>query len=731
MPDISLPGPNLIKGYESGGQGNYESADAPWQALGSLGGTISNVADQGIQMLVRAKHADTRTRANEMELELSGIHSAFTNEIAANPGADPKNFLPEYAKRLDVARKKWIKAGASPDEAEVLNSRFNEFAQKSTYAVERDSLMAIAKNERTSIGNLLDHAERTGDEDLRTRALEDAKGVFAPAEQERIATESDQRVLFNRVSKDIDNDPLLMERELDSKEFADENSTLGYENIEKLKGHAETKANRYRSDFSNEMIVSGQQPTLEELQHMADAGQLSPSQHAQWATKVRNQEVAPVSDPAIYNEAYGQIVSYDPAKDPTGRTEATLRTSIAAMSLPPAEIQQLNSKLTDMVRVGKAQPKNQHEAAFSGKIGTDFTRGDFGKYRFPVDSDNDPSTPPTFPINPAAYDASWKLRGKFEDQWRGIIAGMPADAKFEEVSKAYDALKSSFKGEMPMPDLQFSKPKPLPFVPGTTYQNLPGKRASFGGQSIKGPGIPFTGAAATAFGGANDPDDNGLSAFGGKTGEGGKEGTAIPQAILAAQFPGRPKEWLAENVRTVVVGPDGVKHTMPVVDLGTAESVWQRAGRPTLDLTPGAVKRVGGKVSYTQDGKMSGVKGLDSLDFSVVSIDTGGKKLTGMSWNDARQVWFDKNRPTSNQQIDNSLIALRDAWAKAQMDAPPDRSAKLKAPDASVEDRQPPEGDAPEKLPGRDPDPDAWKTQGPIDVPEAQIDPGNYSLPVR
>jgi hypothetical protein len=76
---------------------------------------------------------------------------------------------------------------------------------------------------------------------------------------------------------------------------------------------------------------------------------------------------------------------------------------------------------------------------------------------------------------------------------------------------------------------------------------------------------------------------------------------------------------IRQRVKDVLL-VDEVARVLPVVDLGTAEWVWQRAGRPTLDLTEGAAKELGGQPVY-QGGKLTGLKGLDNLQFSVVSVD--------------------------------------------------------------------------------------------------------------
>lgn len=464
----------------------------------------------------------------------------------------------------------------------------------------------------------------------------------------------------------IEADPLAAESQLSSKDFASKYPNLDQRAIDRLKGEAEQKANAYRSDFANDLIISGVSPSLDDLKAMEESGQISKSIHAQWANRIRS-NVEPPHDPAVYEETFEQIMGYNPGSDPSGQALAMLRNRVASLNLPKSDVQTLNAKLNDRLDTNNSDtPKGKQEAAFASRIRSDFQRGDFGKFRIFADHDNDRLPPQQEVIKPEDWDKAWKMRGEFAEQWRRIYESMPPDASFDQIDKAYSSLKQSFQSKKPKPALNFGKPPALDFDPDTTL-NLT-KPKTFGGLPVKQPGGTYTGAAATVFGGPNDPNDNGKSAFGGKTGDGAKQGTAIPQALLESKFPGKDKAWLANNVRTVVRTPAGIAQVFPVVDLGTAEWVWQKNQRPTLDLTEGAARSIGGRPVYDDQGKLKGLQGLDNIDFAVVSIDIGDNDLAGLSWEDAKRAWFKQNKPRSMESAGNSLIALRDAWHLAQLE---------------------------------------------------------------
>ena len=642
---------------------------APAVALGNAAESIYRVSDQFHDTAVKLQKLENGRIVSEKRQQLARDYGEFSVELQkdldpASRMSKTQDFLTNYKGQMDSED---LPPAARAD----LLEHYDKFATNMTIGQAEDSARLGLRRAGAAFDNELNLAATSNDREMAMRAVGTAveTGAVLPEEGEEALRKFDELAAFRAQQSAIQENPIETLRQLDDPDFLKQNPFLSPEKHEQLRGEAEQQANRYRADFANDQIISGVVPTLEELQTMADNGLIDKSTHARWASKLR-EDVKPQMDPAIYEETYGQIMAYDPARDPSGRVEAQLRGWIGSQALPETSIKELNERLTKRLNPEDVKkPKSVHASAFSSKIATDFNRGDWGQFRFPVDHDKDPFTAPVLRVTQGEYDKAWKLRGQFTDQWRAILDTLPDDASFEVVNGQYEALKTTYKDKKPLPDLKLpstSSSAPAEFDPEAVYRKTQ-PAGNFGGQPIKPPGVPYKGASATVFGGANDPADNGQSAFGGKTGTGGREGTAIPQDLLKAKFPGKDKDWIAANVRTVVKDPQGVMHTLDVADFGTAEWVWQRAGRPTLDLTEGAVKQMGGQVLY-RDGKQVGVKGLDNLDFSVVSIDTG-KPLAGLSWQDAKSAWFATNKPPNYEAANTSMIALRDAWAKAQATA--------------------------------------------------------------
>ena len=670
LPQIPGLQPTAINAPEASSQ----AAMAPAHALGNVAEAIAGVSDHFQQAAQRVNQMENGRLLSEKRQQLYTEYTNFQLELNRDP--DPasrikktQDFFTNFKGNIDDPQ-------LPQDVQYQFRNHFDEFATKAMIRQGEDSANLAAKRGMLTLDNEINSGIKTKSPQTVENAVSTAlqSGFILPEQADKIREQANKQFKVNAITEHIDRDPLASERALNDPKFSEDHPELDQQTTEHLKSIAEHKANRFRSDFADDVIVTGKTPTPQELQAMRDAGQLSASQHAQWLTQIRSTST-PLHDPALYETAYTQITAYNPARDPSGQTEAMLRNSIAAAALPPEDKKVLNDKLKEIINPTDSKtPKGKLEPEFAAKIHADFNQGEFGKFRFPMDDDNNPLTPPVMTVSPAEYTKAWALRGKFAEQWRGILGTMPSDASFEQINTAYDKLRKEYKDKKPLPTLNFSKPSPLGFDPDQTYNAT--KQQTFGGQSIKAPGGTYTNAMTTVFGGTNDPADNGKSAFGGQTGNNGKEGTAIPESLLETKFPGKSKAWIAENVRTVVKGPDGLTHVFPVVDFGTAEDVWTKNGAPTLDLTEGAARQMGGKPTYTKAGHLKGLSGIPAVDFSVVSIDTN-KKLSSLSWEEAKNAWFKQNAPRTTEQATNGMLALREAWNLAHAnEADPEETLK-------------------------------------------------------
>ena len=651
------------------------AAEAPARALGEVGQAIVGVSEQFQQTAEQVQKMENARMESEARMKMGTDYANFRVALEKDP--DPASRIKRTQEFFAQSKGIADDPKLPPVVRQSLLLHHDELATHGMINATADAAQLAVRRSTLAMQNEVDDAIKNRDRRGARAALDrfNDTGIPLPEEMVRMRRQTEFKLSVADWESAIKESPITVEKELADPEFLKKNPNLTPDAHEALQRRAEQEANRQRADFNNDLTIAGVDPSVDDIKEMVRANVMD---KATAARRIANINSAPVTsiDPAIYEETYGQIMAYDPATDPSGRVEAQMRAWIGSQRLPKQAISELNERFTEKIHpTDSKKPKSVHEAAFASKISVDFNRGDWGKFRFPVDTDNNPDTAPVMVVNAAEYEKAWKLRGEFAEQWRAVLKTFPDDVKFDQVQESYDKLKASFQDRKPVPEVRFTAPK-LAIDPEAVYRTIAPKAPVFGGQIVKPAGEAYQGAAATVFGGKNDAEDNGKSALGGDTGPGGREGCAIPQDILSKSFPNHVeivngsvtpegKEWVARNVRAVVRGPDGAAHVLPVADFGTAEHVWQKNGRPTLDVTEGAAKQLGGQVVYRKGGKQEGLTGLDRLDFAVVSIDTGGP-LAGKTWEQAKEAWFKVNKVRSMAAATNSLIALRDAWNQAQ-----------------------------------------------------------------
>jgi len=142
--------------------------------------------------------------------------------------------------------------------------------------------------------------------------------------------------------------------------------------------------------------------------------------------------------------------------------------------------------------------------------------------------------------------------------------------------------------------------------------------ATFGGVPIRAVDQWYESARGTVFGGGSDPEDNGIGAFGFRTGTGGREGVAIPQRVMA-ELTGTNDKSVHRQYKVEVLNRDtGERAVFEIVDRGPSERIWQRAGRAVVDLTEGAVAELGGRSHKNSRGQTIRTSGIDNLSFRII-----------------------------------------------------------------------------------------------------------------
>jgi hypothetical protein len=690
MPPVRIPEiPGLAHTPVNAPKVSQGAATAPARALGEVAAGIARLGQPFAEI------ADRTQRAENARLEIE-TRGAWNRQLAElNLKLQKESDPAEFTRQTDALLSQ-LKGGIDPSLPPAVRDRltreYSEFADRAMIGAAAESAKLAQKRARLALDNDVQMAANTGDRDLYMKARQTAtdSGILLPEEAVAMDREFSTRAIYQQLASKIDADPAAMEDLLEDTSSPEARAAveqLGPENLERLRRQAHIAANAERAELwdgvLNQALNDGPDQVIlakEELRRLAEEGSISPEQRAAYLNAYHG-ETPPPFDPQIYNEAFGAISTYDPANDPTGATLAQLRGSLATLQLPKESVAELRDRLND-----RAKPENPAAHKLSGDFAKltkeSFDGGRFGNWFSYRDHDDDWRTVDAKVINFADYGRALATKRRFTDTFETWLRNQGDEVDPVKAQETYDQLFERIV-------LDNDDPAAAPLVPGApplidfgrdvdkllgtpatgagkeTGATTGAKPATFGGQPVRPPGVFYRNARPTIFGGTKDPADNGLSAFGGTTGEGGREGVAIPLDILKATFPGKDKAWFAENVRAVVKTDDGRSAVLPLADLGTAEHIWQKNGRPVLDLTPGAVKQLGGRPIY-KDGKLAGIANIGSVSFALSTQNAGTEAdLRTLTWQQAQDSWFRAHKPTSADQIASGLAALKSAWLEA------------------------------------------------------------------
>jgi hypothetical protein len=673
------------------------AAAAPTAALGSLAQSIAEVGEAFRSVADQTQKNENARMESEARQRLAADYSQFQIDLEKDP--NPQSRISKTNAFLMAQRGTPDAPEYPPQVRDSLRLHFNSFADQATTRAGEQAASLTAKRATLALSNELEAAKETGNLDGFEKAITTGEqaGIILPEQRQRMEKDFKRTVAFNGAVKIIDAEPITALESLEDPAFLKllkQHSDLDSDSVQRLRNYAEPLANRSKAELWDNVLnasIDGNIITAEELKGLAEDGMISPEQRAQYLSTYHGPG-KPEFDATIYEDAFSVISRYSPDQDPTGATLAQLRGQLATLPLPAESLKELSKRLTDRATPPKPEAKKRHrlEGDFQARTDQHFEEGKFGnwfKYDFPRDAAGNqiPGKEQTKVIQATDWSKALTTKRRFLDQWGAYLENSPDGIDPTEAEKVYQTIFEKVVldsdealptgGGLPPapPAVEFNDIDGLLGTPGEppATSRLPTQSSTFGGIPILPPGRFYQDAKPTVFGGKSDPDDNGLSAFGGTTGAGGKEGVAIPHDVLKATFPGKDKAWFEKNVRVAVRTTDGRKAVMPVADLGTAAWVWKKNGTPTLDLTPGAVKQLGGSVIYDDAGKMVGVKGIGNLSFALTTDSAGPEAdLSRMTWEDASAAWFKDKRPRAPEQIASGLAALRHAWNYAQVQAP-------------------------------------------------------------
>lgn len=650
------------------------AAAAPARALQSVARGIQDIGQPFAQLAGDLQRQENARQESEFRQRTTLDFNALLTDLEKNP--DPVARTQAVAGFLQDRRHQLDGLEAAPAVRDRLTRYFDSFATSATIEARRDAAQLQTTRTRLALENEYEAALANGDRAGAEAVIGTmrAEGITLPEQADQLERETARQFAFRDALREIDAEPLMAPDLFQGDEWRDAFPDLTEEDATRLRRHATQRGNQAKADFWNDVqneALSGTVLSADDLEELAETGVISARQRAAYL-RAYHTSAPPQFDPAIYNAAHEAIQGYSPANDPTGAGIATIRSQLATLPLPKDHVRELAKRLDDRLKTTD-DPDHKLAPQFSDAIKKAWNAGEFGGWTDFDDHDNNQWTEPKESFNLSDYNDAANLRRKFNEAWDAYLGAAPPDVTYEEAKTTFDSLFDRIvrdKQSLPTRDLFPTIPPPVDF--GGDIDSLLGipaapapetgreTSATFGGQPIRPPGVMYRGAVGTVFGGANDPADSGVTATGESSA--GRAGVAIPKAILDQNFPGKDKKWLAENVRAVVTTPAGSRYVFPWIDYGTAEWVWEKNGRPTLDLTQEAAQEMGAQVILDRSGQIAGVEGLERLDFAIVSTATS-QPATGRPWQTFWNDWFQENRPKHAEQADTALEALLDRHA--------------------------------------------------------------------
>ena len=693
MPIIPMLAP--VQGRLDPAAPSTRAAMAPGLAVAGIGQAITDLAAPFAAKAEQIRKLEDA--GDEFKIRAGWEQAAAKTEADLETNPDPMARIKATESLIADQRTKLAGAQGSERTRERAGLQFQEWEHSTRMRAANKAAKLTQQRTGEAFNLEWAAANKSGDRSQALRAIETRKAndLVTPEAEQAMLEDFDRNASTERFMKELDVEPITAISHLESEEFATENPALGPDDIRRLRRHAEPIANRSKADLWDKVLnqsLDGNLVSQESIKEMAESGMISPEQRAGYLATYWGPK-APTFDPTLYEDAFSVISGYNPAKDETGATLAQLRAQLGTLPLPKESLQELSSRLTTRANPAEPKAKKRHrlQADFQQRTDQHFDEGKFGKWfawDLPRDADGKaiPGKEQTKIITSADWSKALTTKRRFLDQWDAFIQNSPEGIDPAEAEKVYSSIfeKVVLDADDSLPTGGGLPPAPAAVefddIDGLlgdppASSKLPAQSSTFGGVPILPPGRFYQNATPTVFGGTSDPDDNGLSAFGGTTGEGGREGVAIPHDILKATFPGKDKAWFEKNVRVAVRTEDGRRAVFPVADLGTAERIWKRNGKPTLDLTPGAVAQLGGAV-IREGGKMTGLRGIGNLSFALTTASAGPEAdLSALSWEDASAAWFRDKKPTAPEQIASGLAALRTAWNSAQLREEPEGDA--------------------------------------------------------
>lgn len=599
------------------------------RAIQQAGESIGGAVNAWGEVLEKEQQLRTSQALTRFGNDLDQAKLDAQNAIAAQPG-NPDQWDGILSGALDGVRQRYAKEGNAAFQ-ELADERFQQYQLRARSTLAGARIEANLKTTRAELTSRLQDQWNAGDMAGAAQTSQDmaASGAFEVHEMVGIGDQVEQQAQLFHANAQIEANPLDAKAALSEK--AEDGSWANYRDLppearESLIRQADQTRRQQTEEGLKELGAMGRSDPAALDAKLADLrgrGLLTPADER----FIRDEQLSgmePELDVQELDRVRGLVRGYDANKDASG--DQFTETYRATFGLPDAYAARFRKEL-DEKRYGDQPPNARAREWGREKLDLIDGVGGFGvPPRVPTGETNMLTGEPAYRTRtPEEEAAAAEARRVVEDDYLDWLDANP-NATTGEVN---EWLETRIEGDLAG---QAAAMKAGDFEPVPNYGNeaTPPQASlgEFGGLSIQPAGTLYEGAIFTVFGGQGDKlagEDNGLSAWGGKTGyhrdpQSGarvshQQGVAMPAKLLHAYF-GTEKR--PEGARVMVQADNGRVAFFPIVDKGTAEWVWERGGKPTLDLTEGAVEELGGIPRYSPHGALTGIQGFKGGNWTVI-----------------------------------------------------------------------------------------------------------------
>lgn len=599
----------------------------------SIGAAVSSLGQAGLQIARVQSEMVNRRRVLEADGMMVQREADIAKLISGEP--DEMKWAGIAEKEAKASEKLWLTEDLSPDakEAVAMKSmawRAGLVRQAAMSSVDRSQKNLAGEYEKRRL-----MAAEAGDVDLANRQTDEAEqaGLLSPdvAERQRMHSKATAEARIAEARRDS----VVSDAAAAPGIWLERNPAPGDMDVEDWQAGQSAARGVLRvqtTDAASEigdLLSSGDIKSESDVERVA-AGRLSPAALSEAKADLRKMQSDAwrsenLSEKGVtknFGILLNEVEKYDKEKDPDGSKYASLVWRIK--STMPEELRgEITQPLSRKWTPGTGPDAPEPVRGFvKDTLSNWYKDGKFGatKKKVPLTEEDagwhTGTKEQKWVDDPPARDAAAARRGEAELEMQKWLKAHPEAS----IKEAKDQLLRSSSASLLPGDVNSLLRRPAPQPPAL---DVPTRLKEIG-LKFGGVTVPATGdlgaARTTVFGGPNDPADNGQSAFGGKTGAGGREGVAVPEKILRHFYGNNPDDWAKVQVEATL--PDGTKHVLPIADLGTAEWVWRKNDKPVVDLTPGAVEKLGGDVIYGKGGTLKGAKGIAGVKFRLLPLDT-------------------------------------------------------------------------------------------------------------